>query len=97
MKLAIMIFSSRQIPQLKQLSVTESAKIIYEARTRFTPIQVISLNIMKLLLLTPIFFFIARSQITYTIIAALIAVICYFTVYRALFFRFVVSYLDRKK
>jgi len=55
-------FSSNKIPELEKLSLKERQKVLSQAQQKFTVPEKLVLNILKLIMLTPPFLFLARQE-----------------------------------
>lgn len=73
-----LIFSTRQIPELAPLSVSERILKIREAEGRLTPPQKLLLNLGRLLILVPAFTLILRTgEDLWALLWAMLLVACY--------------------
>ena len=89
-----MYFSSNKIPALHSFSIHQRQAILTLAQAKLSAPEKLLLNVIKLLLLIPPFFFIANLQ-GFSMVVAIVIVLCaYFIVLRPIMLFFSLKHLD---
>ena len=88
-----MKFSSRDIEQLADKSVTEIHELTTKAEIKFTAPEKLMLNLIKLLMLIPPFFFVARQELLWFLIALASSLLVYLFLYTPVRLKFISKYL----
>ncbi|WP_448569894.1 DUF6170 family protein [Thalassotalea ganghwensis] len=88
-------FSSKNIPELSELSFQERQEKVIQAQQKFSVPEKLILNLLKLGMLIPPFLFLARQEWAYFSIAALISVLVKMWVYIPVQLAFCRKYLSR--
>ena len=88
-------FSSRHIPELSELSIQERKQKIGQALQKLSVPEKLTLNLIKLAMLIPPFFFLARQDWTFFSIAALVSVLVKMWIYIPIQLSFCRKYLSR--
>ncbi|GEM_PF-2402648 len=70
-------FKSSQIPELKDYTFTERARIITQAQAYFTVPDKFIVNIAKLLVLSPLFIMVAKFEEWWMLLPMIVVVFCY--------------------
>ncbi|WP_042142332.1 MULTISPECIES: DUF6170 family protein [unclassified Pseudoalteromonas] len=92
-----MYFTSRNMPELKGLKYTQRAQIVRLALTHLSVPQKTILNILKLLLLTPIFLIIAKIDSWEIMFYLLIVGFCYPLITTPVSLHFAQKYIEQAK
>ncbi|WP_074500600.1 DUF6170 family protein [Thalassotalea sp. PP2-459] len=74
-------FSSKDIPELESYSIKERQLKLEEAQKKFTAPEKLILNILKLLMLIPPFFYFAQQEWQYFVISFLFTLLIFFFIF----------------
>ncbi|WP_286233193.1 DUF6170 family protein [Thalassotalea sediminis] len=94
MALNRLIFSTNQIPELKGLSIGERAAKIQQAELKLTAPEKLILNLLKLCMIIPPFFYLAQQNWLYLSIAIIGAVILKVVIFTPIKLKFLSKYLQ---
>lgn len=89
--------SSEQLPELVEYSTRERDEILKKAQEKFIAPEKFILNILKLIMLTPPFLFLARQEFTYFALALISSFLLYFFVAQPLKLLFSRKYIKAIK
>ncbi|GHE80525.1 DUF6170 family protein [Thalassotalea profundi] len=90
------IFSTKQIPALSGLTLRERAEKLHKAQTKLTVPEKLTLNLLKLCMLIPAFFYIANQKVLFSIIFGILSLLSYFIIFLPIKFSFLNKYLIEK-
>jgi hypothetical protein len=82
-------FSSKNIPQLENLSFAERQQTILQAAKKLTPPEKLILNIIKLLIVVPLFLYMAWLAGWAKALPPVLAFVAYVLVYRPVYLKLV--------
>ena len=88
------IFSPKQIPALKELSISERNHILQQAKTKLTTPQKLILNLLKLFMLVPPFIYLARLSWAELAMAVGVSFTCYFLAFRPISLNFLIKNIN---
>ncbi|WP_206484675.1 DUF6170 family protein [Thalassotalea sp. G2M2-11] len=77
-------FSSKNIPELANLSIKERQEVIAKAQQKFTAPEKLILNLLKLIMLVPPFLFLARQEWTNLAAATVIMLLVHYFINKPL-------------
>ena len=92
-----MYFSTQKIPELAGLSVKERQQIVHLAVSNLPAVKKVTLNICKLVCLTPIFLLLANIESWYLLIGLLIVGLSYPLITTPLTLSFIKPYLTQAR
>ncbi len=87
-------FSSNDIPTLKCLSIAEKQIKIAQAAKKLTPPEKLTLNIIKLFIVVPMFLYMAWLSGWAVILPPLLGFIAYVIIYRPVYLKIVSRHLS---
>lgn len=91
-----LIFSTNKIPTLAGLSLSERADKLRQALVKMTAPEKLTLNVLKLCMITPPFFFIANQEVLLSILFVILSLLSYFIIFLPIKFNFINKYLIEK-
>jgi len=81
-------FSSKDIPELAELTIRERTEKIQKAKQKLTVPEKLILNVLKLALLTPPFIYLARQDWAFLISSTILAIAINLTIIKPILFYF---------
>ncbi|WP_448552158.1 DUF6170 family protein [Thalassotalea montiporae] len=90
-----LFLSSKDIPSLSSLNSDKRNESVYKAQQKLEVPQKLTLSLLKLVLLTPPFIFLARQEWLILTITIVLSAIGYMLIFRPLFFNFINKLLTK--
>lgn len=81
--------SSNDIEKLKHLPIKERSALITKAENKLTAPEKLVLNLIKLLMLIPPFYFLAQKDGVAVFLSVLVSLVIYFFIYRNCFIKYI--------
>lgn len=88
-----LIFSTKQIPELTGLSISERTKKLQQAEVKLNAPEKLTLNLLKLCMIIPPFFYLAQQNWSLFFIALLFSTTLKFGIFTPIKLKFLSKYL----